>query len=326
MSSEAQKYLLSISGPSGGGKTTLSRNLEATNIFRCVVSHTTRQKRLTELGGVDYHFVTDNDFNEISAEEWVERIEFHGRKYGLHVAELHAAWHTGKIPIVILDPEGLAQTMEYCRVKNIKFVSIYVDADITLLTSRYLERLNNGKNHDMAYHASRIAAIPVEKKEWREKYDHLCNKYMALGGVVNSYGPATQESVHQEIMKIFLVKKDNNPKSDIDWYRLQSSIVNWADATFPSRNDETVIRKLVYHEMPELTLALSYADRDRIRDEMADVSILFADLAARMGFDLLHEMHKKMEVNKARTWAMDNHGVSHHVNNEQGHSDVVRAV
>ncbi len=81
MSSE---LLLVLSAPSGTGKTTLARRLVAAHpgaIFS--VSYTTRPPRGAERDGVDYHFVTQERFQQMAAAgEFVEWARVHGHQYG----------------------------------------------------------------------------------------------------------------------------------------------------------------------------------------------------------------------------------------------------
>jgi NTP pyrophosphatase (non-canonical NTP hydrolase) len=108
----------------------------------------------------------------------------------------------------------------------------------------------------------------------------------------------------------FSLKNKDNGHS---YYQLQQDTVNWANETFGGSNQNTVIRKLVMSEIPELVLALSQDNNDKIKDEMADVVILFMDLSYRLGVDILAEVAKKMEINRKRKWITDKHGVSRHV-------------
>ena len=55
--------MLVLSSPSGAGKTTLSKKIQQSdNSFEISVSHTTRKPRPNEVDGVDYHFVTKENF------------------------------------------------------------------------------------------------------------------------------------------------------------------------------------------------------------------------------------------------------------------------
>ena len=52
-----------LSSPSGAGKTTLSKKIQQSDsTFRISVSHTTRKARPNEVDGVDYHFVSKDEF------------------------------------------------------------------------------------------------------------------------------------------------------------------------------------------------------------------------------------------------------------------------
>ncbi len=72
--------LLIISSPSGAGKTTLTRRLlQEFPALRFSVSHTTRKPRANEVDGQDYHFVSEQAFRDIIAENgFAEWAEVHG--------------------------------------------------------------------------------------------------------------------------------------------------------------------------------------------------------------------------------------------------------
>jgi guanylate kinase len=76
--------LLILSAPSGTGKTTLARRLVASHpgaVFS--VSYTTRRARGEEKEGVDYHFVSDERFQEMIARgEFLEWAHVHDHHYG----------------------------------------------------------------------------------------------------------------------------------------------------------------------------------------------------------------------------------------------------
>jgi Guanylate kinase len=58
--------LFIVSGPSGGGKTTLTKRvLKEVGSIRFAVSCTTREPRPGEIDGVDYRFVSESDFEEM---------------------------------------------------------------------------------------------------------------------------------------------------------------------------------------------------------------------------------------------------------------------
>lgn len=72
-----------ISAPSGTGKTTLFRELEQHASLEKVVSYTTRKRRDCEEAGVDYHFITEEEFQEkIKQEFFLEWAKVYGNFYG----------------------------------------------------------------------------------------------------------------------------------------------------------------------------------------------------------------------------------------------------
>ena len=85
--------LLILSSPSGAGKTTLTRKLEASfPDLRFSVSHTTRKPRANEVSGRDYHFTDRTQFEALVAEgAFLEWAEVHGNLYGTSLSEIERA-------------------------------------------------------------------------------------------------------------------------------------------------------------------------------------------------------------------------------------------
>ena len=76
--------MLVLSSPSGAGKTTLSKKIQQSdNSFEISVSHTTRNPRPNEVDGVDYHFVTKENFQKLLDQGlFYEHAEIFGNFYG----------------------------------------------------------------------------------------------------------------------------------------------------------------------------------------------------------------------------------------------------
>ncbi len=103
--------LLVISGPSGVGKTTITRAVERAipgAVFS--VSVTTRQKALSDVEGVDYHFVTDTEFDRLVANnELLEWAEVFGRRYGTPRQWVAEHLRRGRLVILEIDVKGARQ-------------------------------------------------------------------------------------------------------------------------------------------------------------------------------------------------------------------------
>jgi guanylate kinase len=85
--------LLILSSPSGAGKTTLSNRLRAEMPdLRFSVSHTTRKPRPNEVDGREYHFVTEQTFEEmIRLDAFAEWARVHNNLYGTSKKEIDLA-------------------------------------------------------------------------------------------------------------------------------------------------------------------------------------------------------------------------------------------
>lgn len=104
-------FLVVISSPSGGGKTTIvNAVLERVPHTRLSVSHTTRQPRPGEVNGRDYFFVSRDDFLQMRARgEFLESAEVFGNLYGTskRMVEQILAAHCDVI--LDIDVQGAAQ-------------------------------------------------------------------------------------------------------------------------------------------------------------------------------------------------------------------------
>jgi guanylate kinase len=100
-----------ITGPSGVGKGTLIRGLmERLDGLELSVSATTRAPRPGEQDGVDYHFLTREEFDRRIAEgDFVEHADYAGRSYGTLRSELEDRVAKGKPVVLEIEVQGARQ-------------------------------------------------------------------------------------------------------------------------------------------------------------------------------------------------------------------------
>ena len=100
-----------ITGPSGVGKGTLIRGLmERLERLELSVSATTRAPRPGERDGVDYHFLTREEFDRRVAEgDFVEHADYAGRSYGTLRSELEARVRAGTPVVLEIEVQGARQ-------------------------------------------------------------------------------------------------------------------------------------------------------------------------------------------------------------------------
>src|SRR3954447_2620070 len=102
--------LLVVSSPSGAGKTTLAHLLAQNERLEFSVSYTTRAPRPGEREGVDYKFVTEDEFSRmIERGEFAEWANVHGNRYGTAVHTVSRALEDGKDYLFDIDYQGGAQ-------------------------------------------------------------------------------------------------------------------------------------------------------------------------------------------------------------------------
>ena len=107
-------HLFIISAPSGGGKTTLCR--EVRKHFPDMlysVSYTTRKPRQGEQDGVDYHFIDKNEFKtRIDDGKWAEWALVYGNYYGTAADFIDEGLIAGQDILLDLDVQGTRQLLK----------------------------------------------------------------------------------------------------------------------------------------------------------------------------------------------------------------------
>lgn len=105
--------LVVISGPSGGGKTSIWKELLRRFGYKRSISVTTRPPRPGEVNGKDYHFVGKKDFEGmISENAFIEYAEVHGNLYGTPRLAMEEAVAKGETYILEIDVQGANQLRE----------------------------------------------------------------------------------------------------------------------------------------------------------------------------------------------------------------------
>ncbi len=102
--------LVVMSGPGGVGKSTITSALRADPRFWISISATTRAPRHNEKDGVDYFFLTEENFDRmVAAGEFLEWATFAGARYGTPKAPIESWRELGKHVLLEIEIEGARQ-------------------------------------------------------------------------------------------------------------------------------------------------------------------------------------------------------------------------
>lgn len=107
-------FLIIVSGPAGTGKGTICKEVLKRNpdiVFS--VSATTRKPREGEVDGVNYHFISEDEFKEMIANnEFLEHAYVHTNYYGSPKKQVIDEIESGKIVLLEIDVQGAMQVKE----------------------------------------------------------------------------------------------------------------------------------------------------------------------------------------------------------------------
>ena len=127
--------IVALCGESGAGKDTILKWIVSNypEEYHAIVSNTTRPKREHEIDGVDYHFLTEEEFNK---QEYLEWTEFRGWYYGTPTNK----FSTKKYNIGVFNPEGINTLLTKCNPNEYEISIFYITANPKIRLLRQLNR------------------------------------------------------------------------------------------------------------------------------------------------------------------------------------------
>lgn len=139
--------IVAICGPSGAGKTELQKELGRMG-FKEIVSYTTRDPRPGEVNGVDYNFVSNEQFERmIDDGDFAEYEEYsHQRFYGTAVYDARRAASSNDNYAIVLTPNGIRAFEKVIYKDNL--LTVMVTASLGERVKRYIDRCGEDFNFD----------------------------------------------------------------------------------------------------------------------------------------------------------------------------------
>lgn len=166
--------LILISAPSGAGKTTLVKLLlKAYPKLARAVTCTTREPRPGEKNGVDYHFLTAEDFlRRLQAGNFIEHATVYGNSYGILKSELLDKLRAGRDVLLNVDVQGAAtiraQAGTVPELRRALVTIFLTTASVEILAQRLKKR---GADAETVMR-KRLAVARQEIAQWKH-FDYL---------------------------------------------------------------------------------------------------------------------------------------------------------
>ena len=159
---------ITISAPSGSGKTTLCKALQLVEPeIEWSISYTTREKRSIEQNGVDYFFISEEEFEDLIIQgRFVEWQNVHGFYYGTSVSNLENAIKNDKTMLIEMDVKG---SMSIKKLFPDQTFSIFI---MPPSISQLRERLRSRGTDSEKRINIRLKRFE-EEMEFREKFDFV---------------------------------------------------------------------------------------------------------------------------------------------------------
>lgn len=143
--------LITLTGKSGSGKSTIEKMLVNNHNFKRAVSHTSRPMRLNEQAGVDYYYISKEIMMSMYNQgKLAEFIEYNDNLYGVSVDELMNS------QVIVIEPTGLKQVKEKMKDKK-KIISFFLEISDQTMYDRMkkrgdeeyniIKRISNDREH-----------------------------------------------------------------------------------------------------------------------------------------------------------------------------------
>ena len=168
MRSSNSSIMLILSSPSGAGKTTITKKIQQKyQDFKISVSHTTRKPRPNEVEGVDYFFISHQEFKKkISNKEFYEYAQIFNNFYGTSKESVNSLIKSNNSILFDIDWQGTKQLSKF---EELNLTKIFLlPPDKKELEKRLIQR-NQDKLDTIS---DRLKAYDDDVHHWSD-YDHV---------------------------------------------------------------------------------------------------------------------------------------------------------
>ncbi|EDO6653585.1 guanylate kinase [Campylobacter coli] len=198
-------FILLVSGPSGAGKSTLLKRLfnEFQEELYFSISSTTRLPREGEQHGVDYYFITHDEFQQgIDKEQFLEWAKVHENFYGTSLEHTQNALNDGKIVVFDIDVQGF-------KIVKKKMAEKIISVFITTKNKDELKKRLIKRNTDTILQLEKRLQNAIDEMKELNEYDYfiindkLEESYEALRAILIAHKFKTKGQNLEQIQNIW---------------------------------------------------------------------------------------------------------------------------
>lgn len=177
-----KRRVITVTGISCSGKTFLADYARKNDtLFKESIGTTTRPLRAGEATGVDYDFVSVDEFKRMEQNgELLESNCYADNYYGRSVHRMEKIYETGKIPLFVVEPNGAINIRKKCQELGIEAVNVFIDCSMEVAIQRWLDRYQVDVKSGLTPHefyADRISKTLTIEQTWKNS----CNYHLTLG-------------------------------------------------------------------------------------------------------------------------------------------------
>ena len=167
MNHDEKNIMVILSSPSGAGKTTITKKIQQKyNSFKLSVSHTTRKARPNEVDGIDYHFVSKKEFQDlIDKDKFYEYAKIFDNYYGTLKKTVDEILEKNDI-IFDIDWQGTKQLSKF---KHLNLIKIYLIPPSKIELKQRLIKRNQESIEEIN---KRFKAFDEDVLHWHD-YDYI---------------------------------------------------------------------------------------------------------------------------------------------------------
>lgn len=133
---KGKEKIFVYTGPDGSGRKTIAKMAASAFDMETVLSYTTRSPRHYEKDGEDYHFVDEETFKNMQAQQvFLESVEIDGIHYGIREQDIVEAFQNHALVYLTLNPEG-ADKLKSLYGESVIRIFVYADRDTVIQRQR----------------------------------------------------------------------------------------------------------------------------------------------------------------------------------------------